>query len=271
LGEATLDIEALIGLAPQASLLIYQAPSSDSSSPGAGPYDNFAAIVSQDRAQIVSVSWGQCEALDGAADAGAEATLFEKAAAQGQTIVSASGDSGSEDCFSGTPAGDTQLAGDDPAGQPFVTGVGGTHLGTIGPRPSETVWNGSGSDPTQPAGWQGIGGTSLAAPIWAAVLALADASRACAPRAPARTLRSGSPIRRSTRPLRRATRLTSTTWWRATTPSRAPTAPDTEPRLGTTRRLVLGPRTRPRSRRRCVAPRRGSRTRARRARRSASR
>ena len=40
-------------------------------------------------------------------------------------------------------------------------------------------WNGSGTAPGQP-GWQGIGGTSGAAPLWAAVLALTDGSRACA-------------------------------------------------------------------------------------------
>ena len=30
---------------------------------------------------------------------------------------------------------------DDPASQPYVTGVGGTSLASIGPRPSESVWN----------------------------------------------------------------------------------------------------------------------------------
>ena len=40
-------------------------------------------------------------------------------------------------------------------------------------------WNGGGSVGGQPQGWQGIGGTSGAAPLWAALLALADGSRAC--------------------------------------------------------------------------------------------
>jgi hypothetical protein len=40
-------------------------------------------------------------------------------------------------------------------------------------------WNGSGSVSGQPQGWQGIGGTSGAAPLWAALVALADGSRAC--------------------------------------------------------------------------------------------
>ena len=50
---------------------------------------------------MISASWGQCESVETAQNADAEATLFEEAAAQGQTFVSASGDDGSEDCYTG--------------------------------------------------------------------------------------------------------------------------------------------------------------------------
>jgi subtilase family serine protease len=144
-GEAALDIENVIGLAPAVNLLVYQGPNSNSGSPGSGPYDTFAAIVNQNRARVVSVSWGQCETALAAGDAAAENTLFEQAAVQGQTIVAASGDSGSEDCDAGGALPQTQLAVDDPASQPFVTGIGGTTLQSLGPRPSESVWNGGGN------------------------------------------------------------------------------------------------------------------------------
>ena len=257
-GEAALDIENLIGLAPGVNVLVYQGPNSASGSPGSGPYDTFSAIINQDRARVVTVSWGQCEAALGRADANAEDTLFQQAAVEGQTIVAASGDNGSEDCDTGGTLPQTQLAVDDPSSQPFVTGVGGTSLKTLGPRPSESVWNsggtpvnvagqsqpgaggggvssfwgmppaqldsssflgvrgsaaagsacgnaggfcrevpdvsadgdpatgyliywnGSGSVPDQESGWQGIGGTSAAAPLWAALMAIADSSTACA-------------------------------------------------------------------------------------------
>jgi hypothetical protein len=139
-GEAALDIEDLLGLAPDAKLIVYQGQNSNSGAPGSGPYDTFSAIVNQDRAQVVSVSWGGCEAALGAGAAAAENTLFEQAAVQGQTIIAASGDNGSEDCLGTTPQ-QTQLAVDDPSSQPFVTGVGGTTLSAIGPRPTESVWN----------------------------------------------------------------------------------------------------------------------------------
>ena len=101
---------------------------SHSGAPGSGPFDTFRAIIDQDRAQVVSVSWGECEQALGSADAAAENTLFEQAAVQGQTIVAAAGDSGSEDCAFGSNQRQTQLAVDDPSSQPFVTGVGGTTL-----------------------------------------------------------------------------------------------------------------------------------------------
>lgn len=254
-GEAALDIENFIGLAPAANVIVYQGPNSNSGNPGAGPYDTFSAIVNQDRAKVVSVSWGECEAALGITDAQAENALFEQAAAQGQTVVAAAGDSGSEDCNTGGTLPQTQLAVDDPSSQPLVTAVGGTTLSSLGPRPVESVWNdggnatgsllqpgaggggisnlwtmpagqrnaapglnvlaagatgnqcgspggycrqtpdvaaeanpatgyviyynGAGSSPGQPAGWQAIGGTSGAAPVWAALIALADSSPAC--------------------------------------------------------------------------------------------
>jgi subtilase family serine protease len=59
--------------------------------------------------------------------------------------VAAAGDSGSEDCFDEAHgATRTSLAVDDPASQPFVTGVGGTTLQSVGPPATEAVWNNQG-------------------------------------------------------------------------------------------------------------------------------
>jgi subtilase family serine protease len=240
-GEAALDIENVIGLAPKANVLVYEGPNS-----GSGPYDTFSAIISQHAAQVVTASWGQCEPLNGFSQAQAENSLFQEAAAEGMSIVSASGDDGAEDCFPESPA----VAVDDPASQPYVTGVGGTHIASLGPRPSESVWNDgvtvgaggggvssfwtmpsyqsaapsslrvinsgstgstcgassgdcrevpdvaadadpgtgyliywngnySSAPPPNPTGWQVVGGTSGAAPLWAALIALTNASTAC--------------------------------------------------------------------------------------------
>ncbi|MBV9605081.1 MAG: putative Ig domain-containing protein [Solirubrobacterales bacterium] len=239
-GEAALDIENVIGLAPKANVAVYEGPNS-----GSGPYDTFSRIIGDRVAQVVTASWGQCEFINGQSQSQAENTLFEEAAAQGQSIFSASGDDGAEDCFPDNPTAQV----DDPASQPFVTGVGGTRVNALGPRPTESVWNdgtttgasgggistfwkmpsyqaaapaslhvvnsGSSGSPcgagsgycrevpdvsadaspstgyviywngsngaggTAPVGWQVVGGTSGAAPTWAALIALANASSAC--------------------------------------------------------------------------------------------
>ncbi|HTU28045.1 MAG TPA: S8 family serine peptidase [Solirubrobacteraceae bacterium] len=248
--EAALDIENLIGFAPRAHVLVYQGPNAPTGVPGSGPYDVFNAIINQDRARVVSISWGQCEQQLGGVAEQAESVLFEQAAVQGQTLVAAAGDNGAQDCDTGGAHSSTGLAVDDPASQPDVVGVGGTTLQAAGPPPTETVWNsGSGgpgaggggvsgrwpmapdqldtpgflhvrtaaargpacglprdrycrevpdvsadADPAtgyevywngadtvpEPSGWQALGGTSAAAPVWAALFALADASPACA-------------------------------------------------------------------------------------------
>ncbi len=157
-GEAALDIEQAIGLAPKATFLVYEGPNTGSNAPGSGPYDTLSAIVSQDRAHVVSMSWGQCEQLQGSSVLGAENTLFEEAAAQGQSVVSATGDEGSEDCNGTNGVADNELAVDDPGSQPFVTGVGGTTMISAGPPPTETVWNHQGATAGPLIGQGGAGG-----------------------------------------------------------------------------------------------------------------
>ena len=54
-------------------------------------------------------------------------------------MFAASGDAGSSDCDNPISPSASGLAVDDPASQPFVTGVGGTNLQTTsGP---ESTWN----------------------------------------------------------------------------------------------------------------------------------
>ncbi|MGN6872756.1 MAG: S53 family peptidase, partial [Solirubrobacteraceae bacterium] len=76
-GEAALDIENVIGLAPQANVAVYEGPNS-----GSGPYDTFSRIITDRAAQVVTASWGQCEFINGASQAAAENTLFQQAATE---------------------------------------------------------------------------------------------------------------------------------------------------------------------------------------------
>jgi subtilase family serine protease len=215
-GEAAMDVEDVIGLAPRANVRVYEGPAT-----GGGAYDTYARIVSDNVAQVVTTSWGLCESYQDAGTAAAESTLFQEAATQGQTILASTGDLGSNDCSDHRPAVD------DPASQPWVTGVGASSINPAG----ESVWNntygatGGGvsqqwSRPAYQAAaaqpqsavtcgsaatgcrevpdvsangdpdtgyviyyggqWNTMGGTSISTPTWAAVTALADSSPACA-------------------------------------------------------------------------------------------
>lgn len=231
--EDVLDIEDVIGLSPQVNIRVYEGPNTTT-----GVYDTYSKIVSDNLATVISTSWGLCEPSEGSTAAQSENTLFQEAATQGQSTFAAAGDSGSTDCTSGPNK--TTLTVDDPASQPFVTGVGGTSLSAIGPPPTETVWNdgktgGAGGGgisslwtmPSYQSGsasslnvinsnssgtpcgagagsycrevpdvsasadenhgyvvysngaWTAYGGTSAAAPLWAAFTALTNASSAC--------------------------------------------------------------------------------------------
>jgi hypothetical protein len=130
--EADADIEQVATQSPGASIISYEGPNS-----GTGPYDTWSAIVTADAAQVVSTSWGVCEPFARlAGQIPSFTTLFEQAATQGQTVLAAAGDSGSEDCY--TTSGSTAEQVDYPASDAWVTAVGGTSL--LGPG-NEVTWN----------------------------------------------------------------------------------------------------------------------------------
>ena len=225
--EVNLDVEVLLGMLPKLSnLYVYEAPNTDT-----GYNDEWARIL-RDDVPVISTSWGSCESSIPASDIAAEQQFFLQAAAQGQTVLAASGDSAAYDCGDGT------LAVDDPASNAYVTGVGGTTLTLKSDNTyqSESVWfntpsagNGSGggvsqlwampsyqsgtgvvnskssgtpcratsgycrqvpdvsfdADPSTgyliyctagfcQSGFQSVGGTSAAAPMWAAIVTLAN-------------------------------------------------------------------------------------------------
>jgi subtilisin family serine protease len=133
--EVALDVETTIAAAPGLdAAYVYVAP----------PVGTMASVLNQivDEAavtgvRIVSISWGLCEPALTPARVAATAAALQLAAVSGITVLAASGDSGSFDCF-GFPI----VAADDPASQPFATGVGGTDLRLGRPGPGhEVAWN----------------------------------------------------------------------------------------------------------------------------------
>jgi kumamolisin len=130
--EVALDIEVIRGIAPKAKIVSYEAPRNSNITAMATIIDR---VVADGRADILSNSWGLCDArrlVNGAlllskADRNRVANSLAAAAAAGVTMFSASGDSGAFDCQSHLLS-DHQVAPDFPASLPNLVAVGGTRL-----------------------------------------------------------------------------------------------------------------------------------------------
>lgn len=226
-GETEMDIELLHAIAPAAHVIVYEAPATD-----AGWVAMWNQIVGDNRAPVVSTSWGSPEDLTSSDTINAMHQAFQQAATQGQTILDASGDLGAYDQngVDGLSKDQQQmLVGDYPGTDPLITVAGGTTLygNSDGSYQSEIAWsntdhtppvgtggglslnfqrpswqtgpgvdnqytNGNRQEPDVAAnadadrtpyaiysvdshgqtGWLGAGGTSAAAPLWAAFIAL---------------------------------------------------------------------------------------------------
>jgi subtilase family serine protease len=118
--EPVLDIEVLNAIAPKAKILVYESKPDFRSL--AAMFDR---MVTDNRAQVASISLGACEAGLSSAEQGflnAMDSSFQRAAAQGMSVLVASGDSGAYGCQ------DNHLTVDLPGSSPYVTSVGGTAL-----------------------------------------------------------------------------------------------------------------------------------------------
>jgi subtilase family serine protease len=189
--ETALDVEWAHAIAPGASILLVEAPSTDA-------LDLLSAVdyATAHGAKVVSMSWGSPEAFD--------TSIYDSHFNHpGVTYLASSGDDGNVPQW--------------PAVSPYVVAVGGTTLTTLqdGTYVSERAWPGSGGgtsafvlkptyqigyqtgnyrgvpdvafdadpntgvpvyDTTDLGGWWRIGGTSLSAPCWAAFYALINHS-----------------------------------------------------------------------------------------------
>jgi subtilase family serine protease len=140
-GEAALDVDTVVAMAPKAGVIVYD--SNDNDAYSTDVIDGFTTMFDADKINVVSVSYGLCESYTQANFPGlisSENTLFQQAASEGISAFTASGDTGSEGCARNGD-GSEGLVTSDLGSQPFVTSVGGTTLDSVGPAPSETVWN----------------------------------------------------------------------------------------------------------------------------------
>ncbi|MHB8571889.1 MAG: S53 family peptidase [Candidatus Dormibacteria bacterium] len=143
--EALLDVEVALEMLPNVNhIYMYVAPNTDTAE-----LDLYNQYVNDNNAPVLSSSWGSCEALAGQGFPEAVYPVYEEAAAQGQDILEAAGDSGSIDCRGSTTVASNLVNVEFEAALPFATGVGGTNLTypavyPAGATHQETTWNGGG-------------------------------------------------------------------------------------------------------------------------------
>ena len=147
--ESDLDLEYSGGTAPGATIdFIYVGNNQNFS-----VFDSLQYAIDNKAAPIISMSYGVCEPDLGASNFSTLEGLMEQGASQGQTIVAASGDSGSTACYSptaqtGVTAAMEVLAVNYPASSAFAVGIGGTEFPLADVASTNTTYwkSASGSD-----------------------------------------------------------------------------------------------------------------------------
>lgn len=144
-GESDLDIEWAGAIAKGATIdFVYVG-----NNPNFSAFNALEYAIDEKIAPIISVSYGACETAVQKAGFSLE-NAFQQAAAQGQTILAASGDQGSTACSGDTNGLTTTQqfteAVNYPASSPYVTGVGGTEISSADDSSSNTTyWSTNGS------------------------------------------------------------------------------------------------------------------------------
>ncbi len=144
-GESDLDIEWSGAIAKGATIdFVFTGSSTNFNA-----FDSIAYAIDEKIAPIISISYGACEtALQGFS----LETQLAQAAAQGQTVLAASGDQGSTACSGDTTNNLTTtqqfaLAVNYPASSPNVTGVGGTEISAADSVSTNTTyWSSNGTN-----------------------------------------------------------------------------------------------------------------------------
>jgi pseudomonalisin/xanthomonalisin len=142
--EWDLDSQDIVAMSGGVSKLIFYAANSLTNSALTG---DFNQAVSDNVAKVINVSLGECETSaynDGSM--AADDQIFALGVAQGQTFSISTGDSGSNECTK-APNGATPSY---PASSPYVVAVSGTSLstGTGSSWLSETLWSKAGGSPS---------------------------------------------------------------------------------------------------------------------------
>ena len=139
-GEAILDAEWASAAAPDAAILVAACANTRSTFGGLIALQNM--LSSANPPSIVSISYGECEAENGASANAAFSAAYQQAVAEGVSVFVSAGDEGAASCDAGASAATHGIGVSGFASTPYNVAVGGTDFGdSVGGNTPSTFWN----------------------------------------------------------------------------------------------------------------------------------
>jgi subtilase family serine protease len=138
-GEAVLDAEWASASAPDATIMVASCGSTRSTFGGMIAIQNL--LNGDNPPAIISLSYGTCEAENGASSNAAFNSLFQQAVAEGVSVFVAAGDEGAASCDAGATGASHGIGVSGWASTPYNVAVGGTDFGDSYHNSVSTYWN----------------------------------------------------------------------------------------------------------------------------------
>ncbi len=143
-GEVELDIEYASAIAPGATSAIESCADSSTAFGGLIAVENLASQTTV-TAPVLSISYGYCEAANGANNNAAYSSAYQKAQAKGISVFVSSGDESSTSCDANDPYADFGTGTSGFATTPYNVAVGGTDFSDTFNSTVSTYWSSTNS------------------------------------------------------------------------------------------------------------------------------
>jgi subtilase family serine protease len=138
-GEAILDAEWASASAPSAAILVAACANSRTTFGGFIAMQNL--VNGSNPPSIVSISYGECEAENGAASNAAISALYQQAVAEGISVFVSAGDEGAASCDAGSTTATHGIGVSAYASTPYNVAVGGTDFSDSLDGTNANYWN----------------------------------------------------------------------------------------------------------------------------------
>jgi subtilase family serine protease len=138
-GEAILDAEWASAAAPGASIVV--AACADTYTTFGGQFAMQNLINSAKPPAIISISYGECEAENGASSNAAFNSLYQQAVAEGVSVFVSAGDEAAASCDANLPSATHGIGVSAFASTPYNVAVGGTDFADTYSGTNNSFWN----------------------------------------------------------------------------------------------------------------------------------